>query len=128
MLVPNKPVFRIPVNCVMVWNGISPVLAKATVLHLFTKKGWEPKREQHLSSWQIITHDCCYNPPTKYKVLADGSTHWPTDWGSWPTGRPVGQPVNFHDPFPDPSRQERFTSAGTETSSTFSKHYFFCNS
>lgn len=29
----------------------------------------------------------CYNPSTNYKVLADGSTRWLIDRGSWPTGQ-----------------------------------------
>ena len=33
----------------------------------------------------------CYNPPANYKVLANGSTRWPTDWSSWPIGRPIEQ-------------------------------------
>ena len=37
----------------------------------------------------------CYNPPANYKVLANGSTRWPTDRGSWPTGQPIGQRVGL---------------------------------
>ncbi len=37
----------------------------------------------------------CYNPPANYKVLANGSTRWPTGRGSWPTAQPVGQWVGL---------------------------------
>ena len=39
----------------------------------------------------------CYKPPANYKVLANGSTRWPTDRGSWPTGQSIGQWVGLGD-------------------------------
>ena len=38
---------------------------------------------------QSCSQTHCYNPPANYKVLANGSTRWPTGRGSWPTGQPV---------------------------------------
>lgn len=62
------------------------------------EKYWVGVKEKcSMTSHVTSGYAFCYNPPTKYKVLAR-STHWLAGRGSWPTSSTwwIGQRVNFY--------------------------------
>lgn len=76
---------------VLVYSGQGAVSDRLPLFTLFTSIINFTPVESARSLKSRLSPECYYNPPSKYKVLANRSTHWPTGRDICPTGQPVGR-------------------------------------